>query len=94
MDDFVLRVGVAVSYAVYMSTTITIRTDDPLRKRLEELAAATGRSLSQVVREILQNAVEERSIGERAGHLKGTISLPRGPEQGWRRAIRERNWRP
>ena len=76
-----------------MSTTITIRTDDPLRKRLEERAAATGRSLSEVVREILQNAVGERSLGRRAGHLRGSVRLPRNDEDPWAKSLRERNWR-
>ena len=82
---------------VYMSTTITIRTEDLLRKRLEERAAATGTTLSALVREILENAVAERSLGRRAGHLKGRLTLPSdGPSNessNWENAIRNRNWR-
>ncbi|MCE9637984.1 MAG: ribbon-helix-helix protein, CopG family [Planctomycetes bacterium] len=60
-----------------MGTTITIRADARLRERLEKRAAASGKSLSATVREILENAVAERSLGRRAGHLKGSLSLPR-----------------
>jgi plasmid stability protein len=77
-----------------MSTTITIRTDDPLRQRLEKRAAAEGKSLSATVREILENAVAERSVGRRAGHLKARLSLPRGATDLWRKSVRARNWRP
>jgi predicted transcriptional regulator len=77
-----------------MSTTITIRTDEPLRERLEKRAAASGKSLSALIREILENAVTERSVGRRAGHLKGRLSLPGGSSDPWVKAVRERNWRP
>ena len=78
---------------VYMSTTITIRTEDPLRKRLEERAAATGKTLSALVREILESAVAERSLGRRAGHLKGCLTFPRDRPNDWKNSIRDRNWR-
>lgn len=77
-----------------MSTTITIRTDEPLRQRLEERAAATGKSLSALVREILENAVAERSLGRRAGHLRARLKLPRDAAGSWSASVRERNWRP
>jgi hypothetical protein len=44
------------------------------------------------VREILEEAVTERPVAERAGHVKGRLELP-PPSEGWRRQIRERNWR-
>ena len=78
---------------VHMSTTITIRTGDPLRKRLEERAAATGTTLSALVREILENAVAERSLGRRAGYLKGRLKLPSDGPSDWADSIRNRNWR-
>ncbi len=77
-----------------MSTTITIRADEPLRKLLEKRAAASGKSLSALVREILENAVAARPVGRRAGHLKGRLRLPRGTSDAWRKTIRDRNWRP
>ena len=77
-----------------MSTTITIRTDDELREELEKRATALGKSLSEVVRDILQEAVGGRTFGERTAHLKGSVSLPRRPTEPWRRQLRQRNWRP
>ncbi|MEZ5330785.1 MAG: hypothetical protein R2991_01760 [Thermoanaerobaculia bacterium] len=77
-----------------MGTTLTIRTDDVLRAALEERARARGQTLSETAREILRNAVEERPLGERTGHLRGALKLARGAEEPWRQALRERNWRP
>lgn len=76
-----------------MSTTITIRADEPLRRRLEERAAATGKTLSALVREILEDAVAEHPLGRRAGHLKGSLVLRDRRSDGWAASIRERNWR-
>lgn len=45
-----------------MSTTITIRTEEPLRKALEEHARARGVTLSQVAREILQDALTDTLV--------------------------------
>lgn len=74
-----------------MSTTITLRTDEALRERLEERAAEAGKSLSALVREILENAVAERPLGRRAGHLKGRLERPQGRRDSWRETLRERN---
>lgn len=76
-----------------MSTTITIRADESLRRELEERAAAVGKSLSELVREILRNAVAETPLEARAGHLRGRIDLRRPEPEPWRRELRERNWR-
>jgi plasmid stability protein len=78
----------------YMSTTITIRTEAALRSLLKERAAATGKSVSEVVREILELALTEHSTGERVGHLKGRLSLSKPSSEPWRARLRERNWRP
>lgn len=76
-----------------MSTTLTIRTDDALGDALRLRAQAQGKTLSQLVREILKSAVTERPMRERAGHLKGTLELPLDGGESWRDQIRERNWR-
>ena len=41
-------------YAVYMSTTVTVRIDDDLRRALEARARAQGKTLSAIVRETLE----------------------------------------
>ena len=83
-----------MSYTVYMSTTITIRADEPLREVLDKRAAASGKTVSALVREILEEALTERPFQVRAGHLKGTLSLPRKTSELWRKRLGERNWRP
>lgn|GEM_PF-1060546 len=86
-------VGLGRVTIVHMSTTITIRTDEALRRRLEERAAERGQSLSEVAREILENGLTPRAIGERAGHLRGKLALPPQESEPWRKTLRERNWR-
>lgn len=76
-----------------MGTTLTIRTDPDLREALEKKAAAQGKSLSRLVREILEDALVERPLEERISQLKGSLELPRKSTDSWRQEIRERNWR-
>ncbi len=76
-----------------MSTTITIRTDESLREALDRKAAMSGKTVSQVVREILEDALADRPLKARVGHLKGSLRLPRKAAEPWRRQLRERNWR-
>jgi hypothetical protein len=79
---------------VYVRTTLTIRTDPALRKALERRARAGGRTVSEVAREILANALTEQQLGLRTGHLRGRLTLRRDADDAWRKALRERNWRP
>jgi plasmid stability protein len=76
-----------------MSTTLTIRTDDTLRDALAKRAEAQGKTLSEVAREILQAALEERPLKLRTGHIKGRLKLPRRATEAWRKELRQRNWR-
>jgi plasmid stability protein len=76
-----------------MSTTLTIRTDDSLREQLEKRARAQGKTLSAIVREILQAAVSERPFEARAGHLKRRLMLHEQAAEPWRETLRQRNWR-
>ncbi len=75
-----------------MSATLTVRTDEALRRALRRRARALGKTTSALVREILEEALSEQSIGARAGHLKGRLDLP-PDEDPWRQQLRERNWR-
>ncbi len=77
-----------------MRTTLTIRTPPNLRQALEERARAQGKTVSEVTREILEHALKERPLGQRTGHLRGRLHLPDEDAEPWRKAIRERNWRP
>lgn len=76
-----------------MSTTLTVRTDDALDQALRELACSEGLTLSELVRRILEDAVQERTLAERAGHLAGALDALDAGGDGWREQIRSRNWR-
>ena len=77
-----------------MSTTITIRADEALRDVLDRKAAASGKTVSELVREILEEALAERTVRVRAGHVKGKLALPRSKPGSWSSQLRQRNWRP
>ena len=53
-----------------MRKTIAVRIDESLEKALEERARASGTTVSEVVRETLRDALAERPLAERIGHLK------------------------
>ncbi|MGH7502850.1 MAG: hypothetical protein ACREL7_13980 [Longimicrobiales bacterium] len=76
-----------------MGTTLTIRTDETLRQALARRASAQGKTVSEVAREILRSALEERALEERTSHLKGRLRLGQKQTEAWRRTLRERNWR-
>jgi plasmid stability protein len=76
-----------------MRATLTIRTDDKLRSALQQRAEVQGKSVSEVAREILSEALEERPLSSRTGHLRGQLDLPPDSSDPWQREIRERNWR-
>jgi plasmid stability protein len=76
-----------------MRTTLTIRTDEALREALAKRASAQGKTVSEVARDILQSALEERPLKERTSHLKGRLRLSQKQTDPWRRSLRERNWR-
>jgi hypothetical protein len=76
-----------------MNKTLTIRLDADQQQKLGQTAKMLDKSVSELVREILSEALAERSIGARAGHVKGRISLPAQPRDAWARKIKERNWR-
>jgi plasmid stability protein len=77
-----------------MRATLTIRTDEKLRTALQKRAAIQGKSVSELAREILSEAVEERPMAERTGHLRGQLDLGSGSTDPWRKRLKERNWRP
>ena len=61
-------------------------------RSLEERSRVSGATVSEVVREALRDALEERPLAERIGHLRGTLDIEDGRDP-WRRELRERNWR-
>ena len=77
-----------------MAEPLTIPTDRKLLAALEQRAEAQGKTVPEVAREILVDAVEERPLGERIGHLRGRLDLSSVTSDSRRREIKERNWRP
>ncbi len=75
-----------------MDTTLTIRLDKAQIKALSDRAKAVGKTRSELVRELIDRAVMGESFGERVGHLRGRIALPRTGSD-WRAELRARNWR-
>ena len=76
-----------------MSSTLTVRIDEFLTKALKDRARSERKTISQVAREILSQALTERPLAERVGHLKGRLELGPIPENAWRRQIESRNRR-
>jgi hypothetical protein len=64
-----------------------------MRDELAKRAAAQGKTLSQFVREILQEALADRPMKARTGHLRGRLVLRERATEPWRKSLRERNWR-
>jgi hypothetical protein len=77
-----------------MGTTLTVRADSALRDALLNRAQEQGKTLSELVREILEEAVIDRPLGGRIGHLSGRLQLFSPAPEPWRDRLRERNWRP
>jgi plasmid stability protein len=76
-----------------MTTSLTIRTDPALKEALARRAEAKGVTTSDLAREILREALAERPLGQRAGHLRGTLEDSALPGDAWRKSLRARNWR-
>jgi hypothetical protein len=76
-----------------MSKTIAVRVDAALAAAHDERARVQGLTVSQVVRDTLRDALAERPLSERIGHLRGALTVDPG-DDAWRRSMRERNWRP
>ncbi len=76
-----------------MSARPTVPIARALREALRRRAAVQGKTIADVVREILRAALEERPMGIRVGHLRGRLELPATDEDAWHQRLRQRNWR-
>lgn len=77
-----------------MRTTITIRAGSDLRSRLRRRAESEGKTMSDVVREILERDLMDGLGKVRIQDLRGRLTLPRRSGEAWRIRLRARNWRP
>ncbi|HEX3528457.1 MAG TPA: hypothetical protein VH988_15440 [Thermoanaerobaculia bacterium] len=78
-----------------MSTTLTltIPTDEKLHEALQERAAMQGKTVPELAQEILSEAMAERPLAERVGHLRGRLHLRKDTSDPWRAHLRESNFR-
>ena len=67
-----------------------LRLDPELKRRIDRLARAEGKSTSEVVRGLLEQYVRERDISSHIDDLWGRIGgkLKRRGGRGWRRCVR------
>lgn len=75
-----------------MSKTLTIRLPDSQDAALTRRANALGRTRSDLVRELIDRGLDEPPMARSIGHLKGRLGFAR-PKGGWRRQLKDRNWR-
>ena len=72
--------------------TLTIRLDREQDEALTRRANTLGKTRSALVRELLTQSLLETPISHRAGHLKGSVQLPK-PGDSWSKRLRKHNWR-
>ena len=78
-----------------METTLTIRLSKKQRDALNRRARAEGRSVSAVIRDLLERETTGGFDFERVRHLVGSVkSSPKHWERDpWLKHLHERNWR-
>ena len=77
------------------TSTLTIRLPKAQREALKRSAAALKKTESEYIRDLLARDLDTRTLGERIGHLAGSIdsSQSTGTPHPLKELIRERNWR-
>jgi hypothetical protein len=73
---------------------LTIPADEKLQEALQERAALQGKTVPGLVLEILSEAVAERSLAERIGHLRGQLRLQKDASDPWRAHLHGSSFRP
>jgi len=76
-----------------MDKTLTIRLESDQWLELVRTARRRGKTVSELVREILGQALRQRPLVAKVGHLKGKLELPDLADEKWRREIKGHNWR-
>ncbi len=75
-----------------MERTLTIRLDGAQVEALTERARVLKTTRSALVRDLIERGLDTRPLGHRIGHVKGRLDVA-SPKEGWRRRIKDRNWR-
>jgi hypothetical protein len=71
---------------------MTIRLSEEEDSAITSRAKALGRTRSDVVRDLIARGLQDQPVGRRIAHLRGRLGLP-AAKGGWRKQLRERNWR-
>lgn len=80
-----------------MNETLTIRLPSVQRKALRARAAATGKTESEIVRDLIARQLQDQGpLGERAGRHFGRLDFaqPQVESDPWRTHLRQANARP
>ena len=76
-----------------MTTQIIVRLDPELKAKVNNLARAEGKSISEVVRQLLEDYVRDRDIGSYVddlwGRIRGKLTSRGLTAKDIQRAIRE-----
>jgi len=76
-----------------MEKILSVRIDAEQQRQLGQAAKMLGKSMSELVREILQQALAEHPLGDKVGHLRGHLNLTSSSRGSWARKLKSRNWR-
>jgi len=76
-----------------MTTTMTFRLPKKQRDKLRSRAKALGQSEAEVLRNILARELEPGRLGDRIGHLAGSVGKRLRPMDEWQKQIKKNNWR-
>jgi hypothetical protein len=75
-----------------MERTITLRLDKQRDQALARRAKELGKTKSELLRDLIDQALVLEPLGKRVGHLAGSVKLS-APDSMLTRQIKERNWR-
>jgi hypothetical protein len=76
-----------------MNTSVTVRLSAAQRAKLRQKAKRLGKTESAFIREILDRELEPRPMGEKIGHLAGSLKLKGTKMDEWQKSIYQNNWR-
>ena len=79
------------------TSTLTIRLSMEQRQALRRSAKALKKTESELIRDLLARDLDVRTLGERAGHLAGSIDFRQADSSRsgfFPGTIRRHNWRP
>jgi antitoxin component of RelBE/YafQ-DinJ toxin-antitoxin module len=76
-----------------MDKMLAIRIDAKQQAAIARTAHMLGMTISEFVRETLEQAVVARSLSTKTTHVKRRLSLKTGSRDSWARALKQRNWR-